>query len=114
MAWSKLVKKIPAKVQISKKVTYNVRWADKLETKSYDLYGETDLNAKQITILKNMSPKQTIETYIHECLHAFSHEYEINLTENQILAMEKTFYYVLKNDNIFKGKRNERKRKVTK
>jgi len=98
--WKKLVKKIPNKVQLAKRGEYEVVWVD--EFKQHDTIGETRFDRKQIAIKKNLSPKLTIITYLHEVIHGLSAEHDAQLTENQVLALEKGLYYLLKDGNLFK------------
>lgn len=98
--WKKLVKKIPNKVQLSKKGEYEIVWVDKF--KEDLVMGETRFDRKQIAIKKKMSPKNTIITYLHEVAHGLSAEHDIELTEKQVLSLEKGLYYLLKDGNIFK------------
>jgi len=98
--WKKLAKKIPNKVQLSKKGEYEIVWVDSF--KEHDVVGETRFDRKQIAIKDKMSPKNTVITYLHEVAHGLSAEHEIQLTENQILSLEKGLYYLLKDGNVFK------------
>lgn len=100
--WKKKVRSIPAQVQIAPNVIYQVTWQKEiLDTKGNSLYGITDLDDKIITIKMGMSPKLTCETYFHECLHGFSHEFNLNLTETQVLGMENILPYL---DTLFEKK----------
>lgn len=94
------MKKIPNKVQLSKRGEYEIVWVDSF--KQTDVVGETRFDRKQIAIKNKMSPKSTVITYLHEVAHGLSAEHEIQLTENQILALEKGLYYLLKDSNLFK------------
>lgn len=99
MNWKKKSKNIPARVQIAPKVAYEIVWQKDLQdTKGNVIYGLTDLNTKTITIRMDMKPKLTVETYIHECFHAFSEEFNLGLTENQVLGMENMIPYL---DGLF-------------
>ena len=98
--WKNLVKKIPNKVQLSKRGEYEIVWVDSF--KQDDVVGETRFDRKQIAIKKKMSPKNTVITYLHEVAHGLSAEHDMQLTENQILALEKGLYYLLKDGNLFK------------
>lgn len=103
--WKKKVAEIPSRVQVAPRIFYNIVWQKEIvDTKGNHLYGLTDLTNKVITIKMDMPAKLTIETYIHEYIHAVSEEYELGLTENQVLAMEHALPYVLKKGNIFKEK----------
>jgi hypothetical protein len=98
--WKKLAKKIPNKVQLSKKGEYEIVWVDSF--KQDDVMGETRFDRKQIAIKNKMSAKNTVITYLHEVAHGLSAEHEAQLTENQILALEKGLYYLIKDGNLFK------------
>lgn len=98
--WKKMVKKIPSKVQIARNKTYEIVWIDSFADQI--TLGETRFDKNQIVIKSNLPPKTTIVTYLHEVIHAVSAEHDVELTENQVLALESSFYYLLKNDNVFK------------
>lgn len=98
--WKKLAKKIPNKVQLSKKGVYEVVWVESF--KESDVLGETRFDRKQIAIKDNMSAKSTVLTFLHEVTHGLSAEHEADLTETQVLAIEKGLYYLLKEGNLFK------------
>lgn len=101
--WKKKVSNIPATIQIAPKVVYQITWQKEiLDTKGNHLYGLTDLDNKIITIKMDMSPKLTVETYAHECFHAWSEEFELGLTENQVLGLENIIPYL---DGLFGGKK---------
>lgn len=99
--WIKYLKRIPIKVQVSKSRIFEVLWTDNFE--GGKTLGETRFNKDQIIIKRNEPIKEMVHTYVHEVLHAFSEEYGANLTEKQVLALEKALYYVVKNGNIFLG-----------
>jgi hypothetical protein len=98
--WNKLLKLIPSQIQISPYTKYRVLWTDNFP-KDHRQEGETNFDLKQIVIRHGQSPRETLGTYLHECLHAFSDEYDINLTETQVQKLEKSIYYWLKKNNIF-------------
>ena len=98
--WKQMIKRIPSKVQIAKSSSYEVVWIDSFDNDT--VLGETRFDKRQIVIKKGLSPKITVVTYLHEVIHAISAEHNVELTENQVLALENSFYYLLKNDNIFK------------
>lgn len=97
--WKKLFKRIPPSVKIGKR-TYEIVWVD--EFMGVPKLGETRFDKPQIALLIKQTPKQAVSTYLHEVLHAVSFEENVNLTENQVLALEKSLLYVLKTDNLFK------------
>lgn len=100
--WRRLSKQIPNRIQINKKDYYEVLWVDGF-TNDQTL-GETRYDVKQIVLKKNLSPKLTIVTFMHELVHCFFTEYGIALTESDVLKTEKFFYYLLKPENIFRSK----------
>lgn len=101
--WKKKVTQIPSKVQIAPKLFYDIVWQKELVNASgHKLCGLTDFTNKLITIQMDMPAKLTIETYLHEVTHAMSEEYELGLTENQVLKIEHALPYVLKKNNLFK------------
>jgi hypothetical protein len=101
--WEKLRRAIPPKVHLGRGIHYEVCWLDKNDER--DLLGETRFDVRQIVIRLEMSAKDTVVTYLHELAHAVSGEYELNLTETQILKLEAAFYYILKSSNVFKESR---------
>lgn len=110
--WTILKSLIPNKVQF-KKAVYEILYTDNfLDGKTL---GETRFNPHQIVLKTNESDKETFHTYIHECLHAASNEYEIGLTEGQVRKLEKSIQDWLKPGNIltetFRSKSETVKRK---
>lgn len=87
-------------MQLTRKSYYEVLYVDAFVQE--DVLGETRFDRKQIVLKDNQRPKEKVHTYIHEILHAISEEYDVNLTETQVRALEKALYYVLKSDNIFR------------
>jgi len=98
--WKALTKLIPHRVQITRKSFYEICYVDSFVDEN--VLGETRFDRKQIVIKDDQHPKEKVHTYIHELLHAISAEYEVNLTENQVRALERALYYVLKSDNVFR------------
>jgi hypothetical protein len=97
--WRRKARNIPAKVQVAPKVWYDITYQKEIiDTAGNHLYGFTDLNNKIITIKMDMSPKLTVETFMHECFHAFSEEFELGLTEKQVLGLEHIIPYL---DGLF-------------
>lgn len=99
--WKWFVKRIPSSVQVNRKTHYEIMWTKEFMNEKGTM-GIKDGDKKLIAIKMGMSDKLTIETYIHELLHAFSDESGAGLTEAQIRALEPTFYYWFKKNNIFK------------
>lgn len=103
ISWAKLKKQIPSRIMIARKKWYDVVWSTNLTNyQGKQLYGATSQDPPVITIQTGMSPKLTVITYLHELAHALSFEYDLDLTEKQIQKLEKSFYYLLKDKNIFK------------
>src|SRR5258706_8562355 len=98
-SWKKVVSRIPSNIQIGKS-NYEILWS-----RSYisgKNAGETRFdNQKQILISTNQSKKEIAHTYFHEVLHAMSNEYGANLSEKQVLALEKGIEVFLRRDNLF-------------
>lgn len=99
--WSKLATRIPVEVQIGPKVFYKICWVDGFSDGTH--VGLMDSQKKHIYIKINQSNKEKVNTFLHECLHAFSDENDLKLTESQVTSIENNvFYYLLKKGNIFK------------
>jgi len=98
ISWKSLLTKIPAKVKFGKS-TYEVLWVDAFPNEK--TLGETRFDVKQIVLKKDDSAKETIHTYLHECIHALEFEYDAGLTESQVVALEKGIKDILKKGNIF-------------
>lgn len=98
--WKKLAKCIPNKVQIKSKTWYDILWVDNLHDGK--TLGMMIPDQKQIQLEINQTDKDKVLTYLHECLHAFSDENNIGLTEKQVRLLEtKMLYYWLKQSNLF-------------
>jgi len=99
MKHSDLIKLIPARVRITREVTYEICYVDSF--KDAKQVGECRFNEKQIVIKKGESSTETYKTYIHERLHAFSFEYPgMNLTEKQVRLLEEAEFKYQKLNNI--------------
>lgn len=99
MKWKALVKRIPHKVQVTSKVSYEILYTPKI-VGGEDCLGVTHLDQKQIMLMSEQTPRNMVHTYIHEVVHAFSEEYGVGLTETQVRAIEKALHYILKEGNI--------------
>lgn len=115
--WRKLRSSIPSSVHIGKQL-YEIVFIDQFLDPH--TLGETRFEGKRQIVIKNgLTPKETVKVYFHELIHAFSEEFNAEMTETQVLAMEKGLHWWMKRDNIFeKDKRrrnasNTRKRKTT-
>lgn len=103
--WKYLVKRIPSKLHVKRNVYYEVCWVKEFPTG--DHVGEARSDTRQIMIKLGLSPKETFVTFLHECLHVFSAEYQLGLTETQISKFEEGFYYLIKLFKHFFGKAEE-------
>lgn len=112
--WKKIKNSIPHFVQVSKNGIYEILYTD--DFLDGNTLGETRFNPKQIVIKNGLSAKETVLVYFHELYHARSHEYDTNLTESQVLSLEKSIYYQLKPNNVLKSEsknvRKKRKQKI--
>lgn len=97
--WLKYKKRIPSRVQVGNN-HYEILYTDGFSNEN--TLGETRLEDKQIILRRDLNSKELVKTYLHECLHAISEEFEVGLSEQQILNLEEAIIYVLKEDNFFK------------
>lgn len=79
--------KIPPRVQITKKKSYEVVHID--EFKNPNVLGECRPDVCQIVIKKGQKTKQEFSTLVHEVIHALDLESGIGLTETHVLGLEK-------------------------
>lgn len=108
--WSDYRSRIPFKVHAGRGLYYEIVFVDGFDNP--DILGETRYDKKQIALKTGLTDKQTVELYLHEITHLLSYSCDAGLTENQVLAFEKTYHYILKEDNIFKRKTNGKKTKT--
>ncbi len=88
--------KAPRFVRISHKASYEV-----VKFKSDSLDGEIIKDPsgfRQIRLNENLTAKQEEVTLLHEALHGISFEYDVGLTEKQVLKLEKALLFFLKNN----------------
>lgn len=97
LSWKQLATLIPNKVQVGRKVFYDVLWYKNQE----DYVGLSVPDKKEIRLALIKDPKETTKTYLHELLHAVSDTHDIGLTEQQVSKLESSFYYLLKDNNVF-------------
>lgn len=105
--WKKLAANIPPHVS-TKDGLYEVLYTE--DFKDGKTLGESRFEEKQIVIKKGLSAKETLHVFFHELLHVSSNSVNANLTENQVLAMEKDLTFWLKLATILQ-KRSRRKRR---
>lgn len=91
--------RIPKSFKIGRK-TIKVKWIKEFP-KDKKQVGESDHNLLEISLKLGESKKDTVHTFIHECLHMFSDEFNIKLTEKQVQGLEKTLQFWMKDGNIF-------------
>lgn len=91
--WKKLKRNIPNKVRTTSRTQYEVLWIDGFvtEVEGQKTYGETRYQPKQIVLNTNQGARECVHTMYHELLHALSAELDANLTESQVIALEKSF-----------------------
>lgn len=100
--WKKYYKNIPSSIKIGKNI-YEILFIDGFP-KDNEQLGESRFgDNKQIVINLNQPIKEAVHTYFHEVLHIMSFEYNVNLTEKQVLSLERGLKDLLKKDNLFKG-----------
>lgn len=99
--WLLYFNNIPSRIKIGKSV-YQILWVDEFPKDKRQL-GETNFHGdKRIIIKLGQSNKEAVHTYWHEVLHAISEEFDVGLTEKQVLRLEKSLSSVIKSDNLFK------------
>jgi len=98
--WTKLAARIPKKLKAGKN-TFEIQWVSKFPDDK-DQIGESDYNNRVIKLIKGRTSKQTVHTYIHECIHIFSDEFKLKISEKQTEGLEKTLQFWLTSGNIFK------------
>jgi hypothetical protein len=87
--------KIPAKIRIKPRVTYQIVWVDEFASNP-DHRGECWFDARTIALCKGMNAGLTMETLLHELLHAVAHEYEFEIPHKSIYALEGALHSILK------------------
>jgi len=100
ISWKRLRKAIPPKLQLNKKSSYEVLWD---MDKNSPTLGLLRIEEKQIVLNHTQDDKEAVHTYFHEVLHALSVEYDVDLTEKQVRALEKGLYWLIKPNNLFKS-----------
>lgn len=91
--WKKVKSNIPTNFKIKNGVKYETVYIGELDAGA--TVGEARLDDKLIVLSSKMSPKQTVSTFYHELIHVISHEYNADLTEKQVLAIEASISYLL-------------------
>lgn len=90
---------IPSHARITSKRDYEVTFIDNF--KDGKQVGECRQEPSQIVVKRGQTPKEEYSTFLHECIHAADYEYEIGLSEKQVLKLEKALLkYLLLNKVI--------------
>lgn len=97
--WKNLAGSIPSRIEIAPKKWYEVVHVS--DFKDPETVGETRFDPNQIALKTGMTPFQCYSTFLHEVLHAMSEEYNIALTENQVLKLERALAYRIKKGDVF-------------
>jgi len=100
--WKAFKERIPARVQVGARRFFEIVWVQSFSDPS--IFGETRFSPDQIALRAVDSEKEICHTYYHELLHAFSDQYEVGLTEAQVMKLEKALHYILKDGNLIKEK----------
>ena len=109
MNWKNLRNNIPSHIQAGRNGLYEVVWVESF--KDNDTLGETRFDPKQIAIKLGQTNKETVATLFHEFIHSVSYEFDIILTEKQVIGLEKSIYYTFKLFEELKNGKKVQKRK---
>lgn len=93
LSWKKFRRNIPTSIKLLK-ASYEVLWQEDLVSGQNE--GETRFDPKQIVLHNNTSQKEAVHTFMHEYFHALSNEYDVGLTESQVVKLEKALPDLLK------------------
>ncbi len=95
----RLLPKIPTKLRTASRSHYEVLF---IESFSNPLQvGECRPDNKQIIIKSSLTDKEKLSCFIHESIHAVNFEYEIGLTETQVLKLETAIMKVADLNKLF-------------
>lgn len=95
--------KIPAKVRITSKVSYEVVFAEKVADDP-ECRGICRFDPKQIVLLMGQSEQMMVKTFLHEVLHAVDHEHEIGLQHKHVYALEDALAKLFRLNKLFSKK----------
>jgi hypothetical protein len=87
--------KLPPKVRIKSKVSYEIVYSDLISDCDKTL-GECRPVEKQIVIKSGLSDTETVKTFIHEVFHAMDFEYGLELKHKSVHALEEAILKLLK------------------
>lgn len=82
-------KRLPKKLKVRNKV-YKVRFVEELDDGK--LAGLCDFEDQEIHVATDFGYNESESTLLHELLHAISHEYGFDLSENKVLSLEEAIY----------------------
>ena len=100
--WKTLEQAIPSKVRVKAKTPHiHIGYKALGEKNRLGEYWPTE---KIIWIEPMQKSKDVVCTYLHELIHCISDEYDIRLTEKQVLKLEEALPFILKKGNIFAKK----------
>lgn len=92
--------KIPAKVRIKARVSYEVVWQERIADDDHCL-GLCDPSKRIIYLRLNMSPAETFKTFLHELLHAISAEHDFELPHRTVYSLEEGIFRILRLNKLF-------------
>lgn len=102
ISWKKYRRNIPNYISFNKS-KYELLYTD--DFKDGKTLGETRWDPKQIVLMNGRPDKETVHTVFHECIHAISYEYGVNMTETQVLAFEKALPDLIRLFQTVEGKK---------
>jgi len=85
------MKKIPHKIRIKSKVTYEIVWSDTIG-ESQKTLAECRYDSKQILIKSGQSEAENWKCFIHEVFHALEFEYRIPIPHKIIYLLEEAVF----------------------
>lgn len=86
--------KFPHKVRITSKVSYEVVWVDRFDNEAW--LGECRPDNKQIVLRRGRPERETLQTFIHEILHAVEFEYGAAIPHRLVYQLEEAFEAILR------------------
>lgn len=105
--YKKLKKNIPNKIRTAPRKKYDVLWMMEKELTSNGnlVSGRTYNDTREIVLNTEQSEKESVLSFFHEFIHALSNDHYINLTEPQVIALEKSFPAIRELVLILEGKK---------
>jgi len=80
---------------------YSVTKSDKVTNSVSVLYGKVDYDTQEIVVSNQVSPTRQNQILLHECVHALSHELDLDLSETQVVGMTLGLKNFIKNNQEF-------------